>query len=223
MANTTKQYATYHNYLMPNPECYIFLHHVTNIMGKKGVLILLPSYADGVTDSNSAHYSTSPPLARSSPIYSYSGSGPRSLNVSFDLHRDMMWQLNYKNSNLPIGSVDGDDYVDVLAREIQAAVLPSYAVTEKMVNPPLVSLRLGNDIFIKGVVESASVSYGFPILENNKYATVKLQMNVTEVTPYSAEDAINMGSFRGMSTTLSNRNSWAPVINSNVNFGTTMV
>ena len=46
MPNQT--YATNHNYLMPDPECYIFLHHVKNIKGTDGALILLPSYADGI-------------------------------------------------------------------------------------------------------------------------------------------------------------------------------
>lgn len=216
---TTSTYATNHNYLMPDPECYIFLHHVKNIKGTDGVLILLPSYADGVNDTISAHFSENTPLSRSSPIYSYTGSGPRSLQVAFDLHRDMMWQLNYQQSNLPINNTDGDDYVDIMAREIQAAALPSYSVTEKMVNPPLVSLKLGNDIFIKGVVTSGvGVTYGYPILANKKYATVKITFNIAEVVPYSADDVIRMGSYRGLSTTLGDRNSWVPASSSNISF-----
>lgn len=212
----TKSYATNHNYLMPDPECYIFLHHVKNIKGTDGALILLPSYADSVNDSIQVSFAQSNPLSRSAPIYSYTGSGPRVIQVNFDLHRDMMWQLNYKQSNLPINGTDGDDYVDIMAREIQAAALPTYNVTEKMVNPPLVSLRLGNDIFIKGVVSgSVGVTYGYPILENKKYAQVKINFSVTEVTPFSADDVIRMGSFRGISTTLGDRNSWIPAASSN--------
>ena len=210
-------YATNHNYLMPDPECYIFLHHVKNIKGTNGVLILLPSYADGINDNISISYSPTTPLSRSAPIYSYQSSGPRSLQVHFELHRDMMWQLNYQQSNLPINGTDGDDYVDIMAREIQAAALPVYSATEKMVNPPLVSLRLGNDVFIKGVINgNVGVSYGYPILENKKYATIKIDFGINEVTPYSADDVIRMGSFRGMSTTLGDRNSWVPASSSNI-------
>lgn len=217
MANDTKVYATNHNYLMPDPECYIFLHHVKNVKGTDGALILLPSYADSVTDSIQVSFSENRPLSRSAPIYSYTGSGPRSIQVHFDLHRDMMWQLNYQQSNLPVNEEDGDDYVDIMAREIQAAALPTYSATQKMVNPPLVSLRLGNDIFIKGIVSgNVGVSYGYPILENRKYAVVKIDFSVTEVTPFSADDVIKMGSFRGMSRTLSDRNSWVPASSSNV-------
>ena len=210
-------YATNHNYLMPDPECYIFLHHVKNIKGTNGVLILLPSYADGINDGISISYSPTTPLSRSAPIYSYQSSGPRSLQVHVELHRDMMWQLNYQQSNLPINGTDGDDYVDIMAREIQAAALPVYSATEKMVNPPLVSLRLGNDVFIKGVINgNVGVSYGYPILENKKYATIKIDFGINEVTPYSADDVIRMGSFRGMSTTLGDRNSWVPASSSNI-------
>ena len=213
----TKSYATNHNYLMPDPECYIFLHHVKNIKGTDGALILLPSYADSVNDSIQVSFASSNPLSRSAPIYSYTGSGPRVIQVNFDLHRDMMWQLNYKQSNLPINGTDGDDYVDIMAREIQAAALPTYNATQKMVNPPLVSLRLGNDIFIKGVVNgNVGVSYGYPILESKKYAVVKIDFSVLEVTPFSADDVIKMGSFRGISRTLSDRNSWVPASSSNV-------
>ena len=215
----TNSYAVNHNYLMPDPECYIFLHHVKNIKGTDGVLILLPSYVDGVNDSISISFASTTPLLRSSPIFSYSNSGPRTLQVHFDLHRDMMWQLNYQQSNLPINGADGDDYVDIMAREIQAAALPTYSATEKMVNPPLVSLRLGNDIFIKGIISSnVGVTYGYPILSNKKYATVKIDFGVTEVTPYSADDVMRMGSFRGISTTLGDRNSWMPASSSNITF-----
>ena len=213
MANST--YASNHNYLLPDPECYIFLHHVKNVKGTNGVLILLPSYADGINDSISVNFASSTPLSRSAPIYSYQNSGPRTLQVHFDLHRDMMWQLNYQQSNMPLSTENGDDYVDVMAREIQAAALPAYSTSGKMVNPPLVSLRLGNDIFIKGVVSgSVGVTYSYPILESKKYAGVAIDFGLMEVAPYSADDVMQMGSFRGLSMTLGDRNSWAPATSS---------
>ena len=64
-----------------------------------------------------------------------------------------------------------DDYVDVLIRYIEAAALPTYQAANKMVNPPIVAMRLGKDIFIKGVVNgSVGKTYKFPILRNGKYA-----------------------------------------------------
>ena len=69
---------------------YIYLYHVPNSSGKQGTVIVMPSYADSVTDTMSVNYATETPLARSAPIYSFTSSGPRTVQVSFQLHRDMM-------------------------------------------------------------------------------------------------------------------------------------
>ena len=49
---------------------YIYLYHVSNSSGKEGTVIVMPSYADSVTDTMPVNYSTETPLARSAPIYS---------------------------------------------------------------------------------------------------------------------------------------------------------
>ena len=120
-----------------------------------------------------------------------------------------MKDLNYQKSNvnLPTGSPGiTDDYVDVLIRYIEAAALPVYQATNKMVNPPIVAMRLGSDIFIKGVVTGqVGKTYKFPILRNGKYAVVNLNFAVSEVEPYDAWDAVKYGSYRGIDTTLERR------------------
>jgi hypothetical protein len=63
----------------------------------------------------------------------------------------MMQQLNYGVSNLSVEL--GDDYVDTLISKLQAVALPKYDYGNKMVNPPLVAVRFGNEFFIKGVVQ----------------------------------------------------------------------
>ena len=78
-----------------------------------------------------------------------------------------------------------------------------------MINPPLVSLKLGNDIFIKGVVNgSVGVTYGLPVLANGKYAQVTIQFGITEVIPYDATQVMKYGSYRGIDTTLSGKNTF---------------
>lgn len=181
------------------PDNYIYFYHLDQF-------ILLPLYADTVQDSMSASFQSNTPLSRSAPIYSYQNSGPRSVQVSFDLHRDMMTDINYQKSNVPLGPQLNDDYVDVLIRYIEAAVLPVYNATNKMVNPPIVAMRLGEDIFIKGVVNgSVGKVFKFPILRNGKYAVVSLSFGISEVEPYDAWDAANYGSYRGLDTTLDKR------------------
>lgn len=179
---------------------YIYLFHVDKF-------ILLPTYPESVQDTMPATYSQTTPLSRSAPIFSYSHSGPRTIDVSLNLHRDMMQQLNYGVSNINLNEVDvGDDYVDVLVKQIQAVAVPSYDIGAKMVNPPLVALRFGNDIFIKGVVDGGlTVTYSGPIGTDNKYKQIQLAFRISEVDPYDAQTVMQQGSFRGINKTLERR------------------
>ena len=178
---------------------YIYLYHVDQF-------IVIPTFPDSLTDSLSVNFNKSTPMSRSAPIYSYSDSAPRSLQINLDLHRDMMTEINYGVSNLTLAT--GDDYVDTLIKQIQAAALPNYGASQKMVDPPMVAVRFGNDVFIKGVVsDGVSVTYQLPILENNKYAHVSVSFTVEEIDPYDAKTVMQTGSFRGIDTTLE-RNIW---------------
>ena len=195
---------------------YIYLYHVSNQSGKEGTVIVLPSYADSVTDTLAVNYNTETPLARSAPIYSYQSSGPRTVQVSFSLHRDMMKQINFQTSNASV-TLD-EDYVDLFIKYIQAAALPAYSTASKMVNPPVVALRLGNDIFIKGVINgSVGITYNYPILSNGKYALVSVSFSITEIDPYDAKTVMTTGSFRGLSTSLERR-IWKQTGYSNKNY-----
>ena len=138
---------------------------------------------------------------RTAPIFSYSYSGPRTINVNLSLRRDMFEILNVGVSNLKVEI--GEDYVDTIIKHLQAAALPRYALQNKMVDPPMVAVRFGNEIFIKGVINGGvQVDYELPLLEGRKYATVNIQFTVSEVDPYDAETVINTGSLRGLSRTL---------------------
>lgn len=176
---------------------YIYLYHTDTF-------IVIPAYPQNFTDSMSVKFSEASPLMRSAPIYSYSSSGPRSINVEIQMHREMMQQINYGVSNAKVDIQD--DYVDELIKQIQAAVLPAYSTASKMVDPPLVAIRFGNEIFCKGVITgSVSVSYDLPVLQNGKYAQVSLSFTMVEVEPYDAVTVSKVGSFRGLDTTLENR------------------
>lgn len=195
---------------------YIYLYHVKNNSGEDGTLIVMPSYADSVTDTLAVNYATETPLARSAPIYSYQNSGPRVVQVSFQLHRDMMKQINFQVSNASVTM--GDDYVDTIVKGIQAAALPTYSTASKMVNPPVIAMRLGNDIFIKGVVTgSVGITYNYPVLKSGKYASITLAFSIAEIDPYDAPTVMKTGSFRGLSTSLE-RKVWKVANYSNANY-----
>ena len=114
-----------------------------------------------------------------------------------------MNQINTSASNLSIAELGDDDYVDVMIKQLQSIAYPVYGESEKMVNPPMVAIRFGNDLFCKGVVNGGvSLTYSGPILVTNKYAMVTVAFTIFEVDPYDAKTVMEHGGFRGMSTTL---------------------
>ena len=180
-------------------ENYIYMYHVQQF-------IVIPTYPESLTDTLSVEFASSTPMSRSAPIYSYSKSGPRQITIKLDLHRDLMTQVNKDVSNIPVSP--GDDYVDTLIKQIQAIALPVYGATEKMVDPPIIACRFGNDIFIRGVVEgNVGVDFDLPIISGNKYAHVGVSFTIVEVDPYSAPQVMTSGSFRGFDASLE-RNVW---------------
>ena len=178
-------------------ENYIYLYNIDQFA-------IIPVYPESISDSMSANFMPNTPLARSAPIYSYQSSGPRVVRFSITLHRDMFYQINWENSTLKTDM--SNDYVDTLINRLQACALPQYSSAEKMVDPPMVAVRFGNDIYIKGVVTgSVSVEYSPPILETNKYAVVTIGFEVSEVDPYDASMVAQAGSFRGLDKSLERR------------------
>lgn len=179
---------------------YIYLYHIDKF-------IVLPTYPETIQDTLNSTFQQTNALARSAPIFTYSNSGPRSMQITLNLHRDLMTQINYGVSNINLNEVDiGDDYIDTMVKQLQAIALPAYATAEKMVNPPMVALRFGNEIYVKGVVTSGiTVTYGLPLLANDKYASVSVSFSVSEVDPYDANSVMVNGSFRGLNKTLERR------------------
>lgn len=175
---------------------YIYLYHTKT-------LIAIPTYPEEIADTMGITYNTTTPLSRSAPIFSYANSGPRSFSLNLNLHRDMMKSINVTHSNLKLDDLNREDYVDILVKQLQAIALPKYAASEKMVNPPMIAVRFGNELFCKGVVQGAvTVRYSGPILRNDKYALASIDFTVNEVDPYDADIVMQTGSFRGLSQDL---------------------
>lgn len=162
------------------------------------IYAVLPQWPEEISDSIGSSFNSTNALSRSAPVFSYQYSGPRELQISIDLHRDMMDEANYFISNLPIE--DKDDYVDALIKALQAVALPNYHGETKEVEPPMVAVRFGEEIFIKGVVNGGiTVTYKKPLLNNNKYAQVSISFKVSEVDPMDAKSIAQVGSFRNIS------------------------
>lgn len=174
-------------------ENYIYISH----LGDDGKYFIIPTSPDTIQDSMTSTFASENPLSRSAPIFTYSYSGPRTVTINLQLHRDMMDDANVGISNVNIE--DGEDYIDTLIKSIQSISVPKYNVTNKAVEPPIIAIRFGNEIFIRGIVNgSISVSYSKPILNNGKYALINIGFTIYEIDPYDSAAIEANGSFRGL-------------------------
>lgn len=180
------------------PDNYIYISH----LGDDGKYFILPNYPDSIQDSLNSTFGSETALSRSAPVYTYSNSGPRQLQFSMDIHRDLMDSVNQGNTS--VTEVDGvdvfsEDYLDKLIRALQAIAVPKYNLTNKLVQVPTVALRINSDIFIKGIVTGGvTVTYQKPLLTNGKYAHVTVSFQIYETDPYDATTIEKNGSFRGL-------------------------
>ena len=176
---------------------YIYLYHTDKF-------IIIPEYPESITDNMTLTFNQTQALSRSAPVFTYAYSGPRIVNFSLELHRDMVNDLNITagNTNLKSNVVSQtDDYVDILIKELQSIALPRYNVNNRAVIPPRVAVRFGNELFISGVVTSTiTCTYGKPILSNGKYAKVSIGFTISEYDPYDATLVSQLGSFRGITS-----------------------
>lgn len=185
--NNTKELV---DYLKIPEENYIYFYHTNE-------KFVIPVDPDAVSDSMSASFASNTPLSRSAPIYSYQNSGPRVVSVNFTLHRDLNNQFNPK-----LAKKTNEDATELLITNLDKMVLPDYNSAGKIVNPPIVALKLRDDIYIKGIVTQTSHTYQLPIIEyggKSKYAVVGLNFSVSEITPYSASILPKVGQFRNTS------------------------
>ena len=176
------------------PDCYLYISH----LDEGFQYWQLPGYPEEVTDQMNSTFMENSALGRSAPVYTFSNAGPRTINISLTFHRDMFEEM--PSSVIPR---DDEDKAESFIHAIQAIAVPKYNLSNKAIEPPLVAIRLGREVFIKGIVSGGvSVTYGKPILANEKYAVVKISFTVSEVDPYDASTIFTNGSFRGLTATL---------------------
>lgn len=194
------------------PDNYIYISHLKGeISGHyddsgdnviEDPYFIIPTYPDTINDSLKSTFQEANALSRSAPVYTYSNSGPRDVQFTFKLHRDMMDEFNQGVSNYKLG--EGEDYVEGLVHCLQAIAVPKYNLQNKLVEPPLVAVRISNDIFIKGIVNGGvAVNYEKPLLyPDGRYAVMVVSFTVSEVDPYDSTTIFKNGSFRGVTKSM---------------------
>jgi len=173
-------------------DSYIYISHLDEGLQYWRI----PTLPDSISDNMSVSFPSTPAMGRSAPVFTYSNSGPRTLQVAINLHRDMMNDINMNWSNAKLGY--GEDYVDNFIHALMSIAVPKYNLNNKAIEPALVAARFGKECFIKGVVSgSVGVVYELPILENDRYASIKISFSISEVDPYDSKSIYTNGSFRG--------------------------
>jgi hypothetical protein len=178
------------------PDCYIYISHLD--LPEEAKYWQLPGYPDKVTDQMNSSFQENSALGRSAPVYTFSNSGPRTIQINLSFHRDMFDEMPTN-----VALKDGEDKSESFIHALRAIAVPKYNLANKAIEPPLVAIRLGREVFIKGIVSGGvSVTYGKPILANEKYAIIDISFTVSEVDPYDASTVFKNGSFRGLTATL---------------------
>ena len=114
-----------------------------------------------------------------------------------------MDEVNFKHCN--VKPDDGDDYVDMFIKKLMAVALPNYHTASKEVEPPMVAVKFGDQLFIKGVVDGGvTVEYNKPLLTDNKYSLVNIGFKISETEPMDALSISKVGSFRNITRTFQN-------------------
>ena len=72
------------------PDCYLYISH----LDEGYQYWMLPGYPDKVTDQMDSQFNANSALGRSAPVYTFSHSGPRSIQISLSFHRDMFEDIN---------------------------------------------------------------------------------------------------------------------------------
>ena len=135
------------------------------------VIYIFPCYPESFSDTRQSHFSGSQnPLGRSEPFQIYENSGPRTVSVTFKMHREM-----FNDDNM----ADGENLVDRVVAGVQSATYP-LGYGDHI--PPKVTLVIGNACQIEGIIaDQVSANWSDTIIDH-RYQMVELSFTVTEVT-----------------------------------------
>lgn len=145
--------------------------------GEKHTLAYLPVIPQEFSDSNSATWSSVSMMGRSVDYQIYSGS---SRTVSFTL------QLHQELYNDTVGTTTDNIYN--LVQLIESCNYPFYS-SNNWAGPPQVVFKIGEQFYIKGILESCTTNWKAPFDDKGRYMCCDLSVSVKETTgPYSALD-----------------------------------
>lgn len=162
-------------------------------------LIYMPCWPESVQDGAQAEYDQPPVLGRSSPYVIYTRTGERSIDFTFKLHREMLDSsvavLTEDIIKNPDKVATRSNEIEQIIRLVESAVYPNYDGTVAAVRT---QVKIGNTLYISGVMTSQSSNWYGPIGPDHKYNQCDISFTVLEVTdnPKSHNDIKQIGGWR---------------------------
>lgn len=133
-----------------------------------GTSVDFPVFPESYSDGYKANYETmSDMLYQYEPWYTYKGSGPRSNDYEFKMHRDM-WSGDHR-----------DGKCNELIRFCEANCYPDY--NGAAVNTSTVTLYISGKALISGILTDVKVEYEGPIGLDDFPLAVNLTLTITEI------------------------------------------
>lgn len=179
-------------------------------LGENGLYFILPTWPNSIQDQMQNSYNPTNSLSRSAPMYSYQYSGPRTISFNLELHREMLDLVNITNDTIikykNTLKEDSYDTVDTLLKAVSSLSAPKYTLSTRAVEPPTVAVKIGTEVYIKGIVNnSINIEYRKPLIKyedgKTRYAVCSINFVVTEVDPYDSATLYRTGSFRNITST----------------------
>lgn len=130
-----------------------------------GVVLNMPCYPKSLSDSVQSSYGGESLFTSTEPYKVYNNAGPRTVNVSFQFHREMR-------------GYDNDSYIDTIINTLQAACYPINDGTMGVE----VKMSIGSHFYIRGIIEgNVTVTPSGPIIDG-KYNVIDVSFTITEIT-----------------------------------------
>ena len=151
-------------------ESFIYLYHTDQ-------LFYIPVTPETLPNTYSSKFSLEEIMNRTAPKATFSGSGPRTLQVNLEIHQQLFALDNPANPSIT------KDLVKALA----SCAYPEYDLENSKITPPMVLLKFGEASTIRGVITSGvTVTFSGPWLKDGTMAMASISFQVTEVDQYSA-------------------------------------
>ena len=167
---------------------------------------ILPTFPNEVSTSISARFTPQPIFGRSVDYQIYTGS-QRTLSITMTLHAEL-----FVDESAAITSYDEktDEFYNpnegrylavnrqlkILVADIESACYPHYDAEGEVI-PPEFALQLGDQFYIKGILESVSANWSAPVIDNG-LVNCELSLSITETNgPYSSDEIRKMQGFHG--------------------------